>query len=60
MDKEQISLVQECTNKYFIEHINENELEIHIRIPMKFRNLWLTKISELNTTQEEIIYYQDD
>lgn len=57
MSLESISLVQECTNKYFVESINENEIEIHIRIPKKFRTLWLIKLSELNTNQSEISNY---
>lgn len=60
MDEETFSLVQECTNKYFVEIINEREVEIHIRIPKKFRILWLSKLSDLRTTEKEIEEHKDD
>jgi hypothetical protein len=60
MGKEVFSLVQECTNKYFVEDLNENEVEIHIRIPKKFRSLWLIKLSDLRTNEKEIEEYKDD
>jgi hypothetical protein len=60
MGKEVFGLVQECTNKYFVEDLNENEVEIHIRIPKKFRSLWLIKLSDLRTNEKEIEEYKDD
>ncbi len=59
MNEEIFSLVQECTNKYFVENLNEEEVEIHIRIPKKFRSLWLIKLSDLRTTEKEIEEYKD-
>ena len=59
MSTEFFSLVQECTNKYLIKNINENESGIYIRIPKKFKTLWLIKLSELKTSQEEIEFYKD-
>lgn len=59
MNEEKFSLIQELTNKYFIENINENELEIHIRIPKKFRFLWLKKLSDLRITKKEIEEYEE-
>ena len=59
MNEETFSLVQECTNKYFVENFNEEEVEIHIRIPKKFRSLWLSKLSDLRTTEKEIEEYKD-
>ena len=60
MNNELFSLVQECTNKYGIKEITENEIEICIRIPKKFKTLWLIKISELKTNQHEIDIYMDE
>lgn len=60
MSKELFSLVQECTNKYLVKNLNENEIEISIRIPKKFKALWLIKLSELRTSQEEIESYMDN
>lgn len=59
MNEEIFSLVQECTNKYYVEDLNEAEVEIRIRIPKKFRSLWLSKLSELRTTEKEIEEYKD-
>lgn len=59
MNEETFSLVQECTNKYFVENLNEEEVEIHIKIPKKFRSLWLSKLSDLRTTEKEIEEYKD-
>lgn len=58
MNEETFSLVQECTNKYFVENLNEEEVEIHIKIPKKFRSLWLSKLSDLRTTEKEIEEYK--
>lgn len=60
MKNEFISLVQECTNKYFVKNIDADEIEITIRIPKKFRTLWLSKLSGLKTTKTEIDFYQDN
>ena len=60
MDEEIFSLVQECTNKYSVENLNETEVEIRIRIPKKFRSLWLSKLSDLRTTEKEIEEYKDE
>ena len=60
MDIERYSLVQEFTNKYYVEDLNKTEVEIHIRIPKKFKSLWLTKLSELHTTKQEIKEYEDE
>ncbi|VHO01019.1 hypothetical protein [Candidatus Rhabdochlamydia sp. T3358] len=59
MNEEVFSLVQECTNKYSIEDLNEMEVEIRIRIPKKFRSLWLGKLSDLYTTEKEIEEYKE-
>jgi hypothetical protein len=60
MDEEILSLVQECTNKYFVEDLNEKEIEIHIRLPKNFRSLWLRKLSDLRTTEKEIEEYKNE
>jgi len=54
MNEETFSLIQECTNKYFIENISKEEVEIHIKIPKKFKSLWLIKLSELRASEKEI------
>ena len=63
MNQKDFSLVQECTNKYSVNDLNETETEteteICIRIPKKFKTLWLIKLSDLTTTEEEIEYYKE-
>lgn len=59
MNEEIFSLVQECTNKYSVEDLNETEVEIRIQLPKRFRSLWLSKLSELCTTEKEIEEYKD-
>lgn len=54
MEEELFSLVQECSNTYSVEDLNDKEVEIRILLPKKFRSLWLSKLSALRTTAEEI------
>ena len=60
MNTKLFSLVQEYTNKYYVKNLNENEVEICIRIPERFKTLWLIKLSELRTSQEEVESYSDN
>jgi hypothetical protein len=60
MNDEIFSLVQECTNKYSVHDLNEKEVEIRIRIPKKFRDLWLIKLSDLRTTLKEVDKYKNE
>jgi hypothetical protein len=57
-NKKKISLIQECTNEYNIEEEKNNVTKITILIPKRFSNLWLHKLSELQTTMEEIKEYE--
>lgn len=59
MNTEFFSLVQECSNKYYIKNLNEKEIQICIKIPKRFKTLWLIKLSELKTNQDEIEIYED-
>ena len=60
MNEEIFNLIEECTNKFFVEELNKTEVEIHIQIPKKFRSLWLKKLSDLSTTMQEIDEYKDE
>lgn len=60
MNSEKFSMVQECTNKYLVQDLNQDEFEIFIRAPKKFQSLWMIKLSELRTTIQEIEEYVDD
>lgn len=54
MSEEQFSLVQELTNLYTVTAVDQTEVEIRIRIPKKYKHLWLSKLSDLRTSLKEI------
>lgn len=41
---EQYSMVQECTDRYEAKRSNTGDLEISIRVPQRFADLWLVKL----------------
>ena len=51
-------MIQECTDSYGAEVQPGGNLEIHIKVPKRFADLWLVKLSELTTTNEEIREYE--
>ncbi len=55
--EEQFSLVQECTDEYYIED-QDGKIKINILLPKRFKNLWIHKLSELKTTMKEIEEYE--
>ncbi len=59
-ENERYSMVQECTNEYEVRDLDERETEISIRIPKKFRALWLIKLADLHTTEQEIEEWADE
>ncbi len=60
MDNEEISMVQECSVEYKAIGQPDGGIKIVIDIPKRFKNLWLVKLSELRTTEEEIREYEED
>ena len=58
--QEEYSMVQECTNSYRVEEKGERGIEINIKVPKRFESLWISKLSDLRTTMEEIEYYEKD
>ena len=58
MEEESYSLVQECTDEYYVKNINDNKMEIRMRIPQRFKALWLSKLANLYTTEKEIKEYE--
>lgn len=47
-------MVQECVDLYHAETKADGSLSIRIECSARFVNLWLTKLSELKTTEAEI------
>lgn len=54
------SMVQECTDRYEVKELPDGAAEIAIRVPARFRDLWLVKLSALETTAAEIRQYQPE
>lgn len=51
------SMVQECTDRYEAQRSDTGDLEISIRVPRRFADLWLVKLSGLRTSGSEIAEY---
>lgn len=51
---ERYSMVEECADSYRFHEQPDGSAEIVIRVPARFRDLWLVKLSELTTTDAEI------
>ena len=58
MDAEAISMVQECVENYSATDRPDGGVEIFLRIPPRFKDLWLVRLSELRTTEQEIRDYE--
>jgi hypothetical protein len=58
MAEEQIDMLLECVFSYKAEEQSDGSLEIHMRIPSRFRNLWIVKLNRLRTTIGEIEEYE--
>jgi hypothetical protein len=53
---EKYSMIQECTDKYVMEEKTDG-IRITIDIPARFKWLWMTKLSDLETDDKEISEY---
>ncbi|WP_316355863.1 hypothetical protein [Candidatus Neptunichlamydia sp. REUL1] len=58
--KEQYSMVQELTDHFLVEKPDNGKFKIHIEAPEKYRFLWMSKLSDLRTTMEEIKEMEKD
>ncbi|MCH9634064.1 MAG: hypothetical protein S4CHLAM7_08020 [Chlamydiae bacterium] len=45
MIDEQYSMVQECADKYSVKEKGNGDAEIYIKIPKRFKDLWIVKLS---------------
>ena len=55
---EEYSMVEECTDSYRVSELENGDTQIVMRIPPRFRTLWLVKLTDLTTTDEEIARYE--
>ena len=60
MDKEFYSMVQECTDVYQVTEKPDGSAEIYIKVPKRFRDLWIVKLSDLITDDDEIKEYEPE
>ena len=58
MSEKIFHLVTECTIEYSVKDLREGGVEILIQAPKKFRWLWVSKLSDLSTTEKEIKEYE--
>lgn len=54
------SMVQECTDSYAVSTQEDGRTKIVMIIPERFKWLWMTKLSDLRTNDEEIDYWDSD
>lgn len=50
-------LVGECTDSYRVTETKDG-IEIVIRVPKRFADLWIVKLGELRTTDEQIADFE--
>ena len=58
MINEKYSMVKECTDSYEVTDLSDGTAEIFIKVPKRFRDLWIVKLSDLKTTDDEIKEYE--
>lgn len=52
------SMIQECTASYSATERKDGGVAIRIEVPTRFADLWLVKLSELQTNDTEIAQYE--
>ncbi len=60
MRSEEISMVQECVQLYRATEMPDGGIEILIHVPRRFKDLWLVRISQLRTNEQEIREYGEE
>lgn len=52
------SMVEECTDSYRVLDQADGRTRIEMVVPRRFRDLWISRLSDLQTTDEEIAEYE--
>jgi hypothetical protein len=52
------SMVQECADRYEVRSRPDGSATIHIEVPRRFRDLWVTKLSDLRASDDEIAEFE--
>ena len=50
----------ECVDSYQVKERPDEGIDILIRVPKRFRDLWIVKLDALKTTDEEITAYEPE
>jgi hypothetical protein len=58
MSRRDYGMVQECVDAYDARRRPDGSLEVTIRIPRRFADLWLARLSDLRTTDAEIAAFE--
>jgi len=58
--KEKFNMLEEAVDSYHNKKVDEDHFEIKIVGPMKFRNIWLVKLDNLESSLEEVEYWNEE
>ncbi len=54
------NMLEEGVNSYETKNVDSNTFEIKITVPMKFKNIWLVKLDGLETSLDEVDYWNEE
>ena len=54
MSAERFKMVDECTNSYSVDEQSDGGVIITIKVPKRFSDLWIIKLSELEASEAEL------
>jgi hypothetical protein len=57
---ELFNMLEEGADSYETKDVDPNTFEIKITVPAKFKNIWLVKLDELETSLEEVEYWNTE
>lgn len=52
-----VSMIQECVASYVVDECADGSITISIKIPERFKDLWVIKLSSLTATEKELEEY---
>ena len=60
MNDQMFSMVQGCTDSYTVESNADGTAFTTIKVPARFRKLWMARFSDLKTDENEIRYWSEE
>ena len=58
--KEKFNLLEEGVNSYGSHELDKDQCEIKIVVPKKFYNIWRVKLNDLESSLEEVEYWNEE